>query len=531
MTVPYVNQLGNSPNNDCGPACAMMLALAAGKAGPHTITDWSKRFDAADDGTTAEQVRAMLSECGLATTVGFAAAYPYIALVSYQLLPPSNRMVTNKEFAHWIVRLSDTTYHDPYHQGSNGANKSADKAALDKAEISTAARTGLVIKLGGEPLLDRKTKLFLRLRSTPTDTIGGNILGDVAKGTIVRPLEAQADAAGRGRWLRVAMPVPNMVRDENVTVPLTLDGWLAEWLTDPVAITPPVVVPPPTSTPSPVPPTAGDFRLGLNVLSNVGPAMEEARRGCTFFLVMDSFMGATQIKQAYPKATVIVRRWWQSRPTVEQCIAGLEGASSPGLIYTGTNEADVMGQSGQGLIDRAKFDVEVARRVRQISGATYAAGTFSVGCPDFNNEADCKIIREIYAPAYNSGLIALDMHLYSPTMAHVYKPDDHIWYERRWEFLFTKCGFDPAVRAIYCSECGVDEGGVGGFSAHGASDQAVADWCKAYIALQSAPLVIGGKSYASPIRGGAIFQLGGNGDQRWAGYDVTKYLPVLRKFY
>jgi hypothetical protein len=292
----------------------------------------------------------------------------------------------------------------------------------------------------------------------------------------------------------------------------------ADWL-QPVVTTP--------TNPTPV----SAFNLGLNVLGNVGAAMEEAARGCRHFLVMDSFVGASQLKQAYPDATVMVRRWLQSRPTVEQMIGGLEGAGNKNLIYTGTNEADVMGQGGPGLVERAKFDIAVAQRIRQISGATYAAGTFSVGTPDFTNPAECDIIRSLYAPAYNSGLIAFDMHLYSPNMAHVSKPQEHIWFERRWEFLFTKCGFDPRIRAIYCSECGVDEGNVGGFKAHGISQAEFTAWCNAYVALQTAPLVVDGKSYPSPILGGAIFQLGGNGDAKWDGYNVLGYLPSLRSFY
>lgn len=291
------------------------------------------------------------------------------------------------------------------------------------------------------------------------------------------------------------------------------------------AATPPAPVVPPTPTPS-----GAKFRLGVNALSNTREAMIEAQHGCRHFLIMDSFIGASQIKKAYPDASVMVRRYWTYRPNVDQAMAGLEGANDPGLIYTGTNEADVMGQGGQGLIDRARFDIAVAERVRA-KGGTYAAGTFSVGTPDFTNPKECDIIRALYAPAYNSGLIAFDMHLYSPNMAHVSKPQEHIWFERRWEFLFTQCGFNPRVRAIYCSETGVDEGNVGGFKAHGLSQEAFADWCAKYTALQNAPLVVNGVSYPSPILGGAIFQLGGNGDQRWAGYDITDYLPTLRKFY
>lgn len=33
------------------------------------------------------------------------------------------------------------------------------------------------------------------------------------------------------------------------------------------------------------------------------------------------------------------------------------------------------------------------------------------------------------------------------------------------------------------------------------------------------------------LAGGAIFQLGGNQDPRWDGYDITDYLPALRESY
>lgn len=288
-----------------------------------------------------------------------------------------------------------------------------------------------------------------------------------------------------------------------------------------------VVVPPLVAT------ATAPFTLGLNVLGNTGLARQEAERGCRYFLCMDDIAGASQLKRAFPDAIVMVRRFFQhgSLPTADQIIDGLEGATDKHLIYTGLNEADQIGQDGDALRRRAMLDLEVARRIRQGSGATYAAGTFSMGCPDFTSAETCQIIRETYAPAYNAGLIAIDMHLYSPNLQHVDKPNEWQWFERRWEFLFTKCGFDPRVRAIYCGETGVDESGVGGFKAHNTSQEQFGDWCRKYIALQTAPLVVDGVSHPSPVRGGAIFQLGGNADPKWAGYDVMSYLSTLNGFY
>ncbi len=294
----------------------------------------------------------------------------------------------------------------------------------------------------------------------------------------------------------------------------------------------PVVVPSGSTAPAAAP-SAGAYMLGLNTLTNGGLARQEAERGCRYFLCMNDFAGASALKRAFPDAIVMARRFFDHgwMPNADQVMNGLEGATDKNLIYIGLNEADQLGQDGDALRRRAQLDLEVARRIRQGSGAIYAAGTFSMGCPDFTNPETCQIIREIYAPAYNAGLIAIDMHLYSPNSQHINQPSEWQWFERRWEFLFTRCGFDPRVRAIYCSETGLDEGGVGGFKAHGTSHEQFRDWCEKYSALQNAPLILDGVKYPSPVIGGAIFQLGGNADPKWDGYDVMNYLPTLRNFY
>ena len=299
-------------------------------------------------------------------------------------------------------------------------------------------------------------------------------------------------------------------------------------------VKPPATTSPATTLPVITPPAStATYKLGLNTLTRGERARQEAERGCRYFLCMNDFTGAAQLKRAFPDAIVMVRRFFEhgGLPTVDQVMNGLEGAIHKDLIYTGLNEADQIGQDGNALRTRALLDLEVARRIRQGSGATYAAATFSMGCPDFTNPETCQIIREMYAPAYNSGLIAMDMHLYTPNPQHINQPAEWQWFERRWEFLFTRCGFDPKVRAIYCGETGLDEGGVGGFKAHNYSQEQFRDWCQKYIALQNAPLVVDGVKYPSPILGGAIFQYGGNDDLRWDGYDVANYLPTLRDFY
>ncbi|HEY3288833.1 MAG TPA: SH3 domain-containing protein [Anaerolineae bacterium] len=282
------------------------------------------------------------------------------------------------------------------------------------------------------------------------------------------------------------------------------------------------VNPPPVTTPN--------FHIGIHSMQN-SRALDETSVGCKYVMCMN-FSVAESVKLAHPDATVMVRYYWGTTvPTVDQALYVLGGGRNPGLVYTGLNEADALGQDGAGLRQRATFDVGMAQALRQISGATYAAGSFSMGTPDYTSQDTCDIIRQMYAPYYNNGILKMDMHLYSPTLAQIDDDSSLIWYERRWEFLFTKCGFDPTVKGIYCSETGVDQTGKGGFLGIGASQTQFQHWCQRFIEIQKRPLVVNGISYTSPFMGASIFQLGGNGDPRWDPYDINSYLPTLRPLY
>jgi hypothetical protein len=396
---------------------------------------------------------------------------------------------------------------------------------------------------------------FLRVRAAPSKT--APILGLLPQGAVVNVVRvvdgyAQVELRVGGASMRLqASPeaVAAYLQTDYLTIsnatqpPVTTPAPAPTTPAEPVTPVQPAPTPaPPKVDPAPAPPkedpkpapSVRSYLLGLNTLGNHNLARQEAERGCKYFLMMNGFQEAGNLKRDFPDAIVMVRRFFEHgwMPSVEQVLNGLEGANHGPLIYTALNEADQAGQGGEDLRKRARLDIEVARRIKQINPrAIFAAGTFSMGTPDFTTEETCRIMREEYAPHYNSGLIGLDMHLYSPNPEHISKPAEHIWFERRWEFLFTKCGFDPNVRQIYCSETGLDQGGIGGFPAHGSNSDNVRDWARKNIALQNAPLVVGGKSYASPILGGAIFQLGGNGDRRWEGYNVASYLPVLRETY
>jgi hypothetical protein len=125
-----------------------MLARAAGKGTLDSVASWAQKIDASDDGTTAAELAWMLRGLGLTPVVNQALEYPYIALVDYAQLPKANRIdQTGRTFGHWVVRLSDTDYHDPYHWSGPQVTT---KAILDVAVLVGAQKywRGVVVKLG-----------------------------------------------------------------------------------------------------------------------------------------------------------------------------------------------------------------------------------------------------------------------------------------------------------------------------------------------------------------------------------------------
>jgi hypothetical protein len=679
--VPYVNQVGNAPNNDCGPACALMLLRWNGKALDASLTDWAKSLkpgpgskpakrsiDAGDDGTTPQDLGGMITSLGLTPAFGGAAQYPYIELVQYSRLPPHNRLVTDKDFLHWIVRLDDTTYHDPYHHGANGQSLKTDKAALDAAEVGTHNRVGVIERpSGASPVQPARAPAWLapteplRLRTTPDAAPTNNILGRIdtgfpmlatdaatdaqgrewrrvrvpvpgllmatdstkqyalegwAAGWYLQPssepgplpvsepqgdalkptdflnlrsapddgapnviamlppnravsvAEAQTDAKGRGDWRRVSVPVPGLLTDEAQSRPLAISGWAAGWLMAPVN----APAPPPTPGPGTgggvvvAPnPTRGPL-LGVNALHFADLAMDAASKGCRFFMLMNRFGEAHELKQRFPDAIVMVRRYWgTSVPSIDDAIAQLEVRPDSQLVYTLLNEEDPSNfgyGSPEGIRKRAELDVAVAQRIKAIApNAKFAAATFSHGTPNFPDPAIARAMRDFYAPHYNSGLFGIDMHNYTKGRVGEIDP---IWFETRWQKLFTECGFNPAIREIYTGETGI-EGGRGGFPEHGYDDAQFRDWCRFHQNIQAEPLLVDGQSFPSPYLGGALFQLGD--DTRsikqaaqdkevfgkkyrswlayarkrgliasgrrggWGHYNVRRYLPVLQEFW
>lgn len=394
-----------------------------------------------------------------------------------------------------------------------------------------------------------------RVRNLPN----GDIIARLADGSRI-----QGEAVENG-WVRVRLGAggaPTIARDGK-----PLFGYLSMEVLELVGAPPP---------PPPPPPPISRVRVGLNILNEHDTVAARALAlGCNYFMVLNNPGLGERIANEHPNAVVMVRHWWGGHmPSPDDVLTVFSGCRHPRVIYTGLNEADEFGQGGhkdnlrlEELQRRAEFDVAVARKARA-NGGQYAAGTFSMGTPDFTSPAICEAMQRLYAPHYNEGLFHWDHHLYSPGMGFGPAPRgisratttitesvgksgyaatwettlgensrgfpgnnawiDPIWFETRWRFLFTHCGFNPASPSrVYCSETGVDQGGIGGFPAHGASDADVVRWSKWWAAIQAEPV----NGAPSPFVGGAIFQAGNRSSDPggWAGYNVEGYLDTLSR--
>ena len=522
-TVPFVSQLNNSPRNDCGPACALMLARSVGKGLTDTVEQWSKelptarQIDAEDNGTTANELAAMLKKMGCDPVLSPVVPYPHIALVDYAMLPVAQRYdQSGRTFGHWIVRLSDTEYHDPY--AAHG-NHVADAATLDTAIRTGAGKYwgGFVVKVG---IRDTARSLPAALIVTGTDGMGVNVRASGA-------INAQKiGVMGEGRAMTVVEEQSGWSRIQLVDEP---PSWAKGWVkSDYLAAR--------TAQPAPVVAAPRKVLVGVNVITDTGALAEAERAGCKFALVMGANREAADFARNHPDGYCMSRVYiGNSRWTADDFIRalGVSADMPSNLVLTLFNEADSWGSSPRELEERMRVEVEFVRKARAMEcKAVIALGTFSVGNPQFALGAPeyadtVRLIRQYYTPLWDAGEIGLDYHAYAPSMAHIYD-EDLVWHERRWQFYFTVCGFAPDKgQGVFFGECGVDEEGVGGLPAHKATTEDVTKHIARVVEIQSRPVVVDGREYPSPVRGGAIFCYGNNGDPRWAnGYDVRRFGPA-----
>jgi Bacterial SH3 domain len=368
--------------------------------------------------------------------------------------------------------------------------------------------------------------LWVRVRSAPATDAA--IIGGVASGATVDVL------AVAGQWARVSLDAGGVRLGTEGAITSPAFGYMFAPLLSSLE------VPVPTLPPS-------RARLGFAVIFNRDAAFAAGNAGCRYFSIIGNPELASQVKDRWPDAVVMVQPYLNvsgSLPSIDYTMKQLNGATDPRLIYTGINESDQVGQDVRGIKTRAPYDVAMATAVAKSSVARYAAGSWSVGCPDYTSKDVCDCLKALYAPHYNSGLFDLDHHLYSPNMRHVHETGftpvnyasntDNLtpqqWFETRWIFNFQRCGFDPSCPSrIFCSETGVDEGSVGGFPAHYATPEQVLSWAKRFIEVSSAPITVSGKTYNSPLVGAAIFQLGDT--DRWLGYNVQSFVTPLGPIY
>ena len=269
------------------------------------------------------------------------------------------------------------------------------------------------------------------------------------------------------------------------------------------------VIPPPIAT--------GKTRLGTNVITGSGDVARRAlAAGCNALSIIDGFQLAADLANDQ-SITVMARRYVRSMPPADPDLI-FEGAWSPHVVYlTPLNECDVICYgSPEEIARRAGYDREMWRKMKA-RGRKYAGGGFSVGTPDYTRPDICDAMRTHYAPLYADGM-AINYHLYSPTPTHAMDE----WYEGRYRFLFTHCGFDPNpnLAGIYCDETGLDEGGVGGFPAHGMSASQIGAWCKRFLEYSR-----DGAIFAGLLRAAVIFQSGNVTD--WRGYNVDYALAEI----
>lgn len=551
-SAPYVSQKGNTPANDCGPACALMLvAWMSKRTAADTVEAWARRIDAADNGTTAADLAGMLRTFGLTPVLGTNVALPAIVLVDYAALPISNRSdKSGKTFGHWIVRLDATHYHDPYHFNTAGANLAAPAPVIEAAMREGARRyaNGAVQMIGiaqrpqevtpTTPMSEQKTVKAQSWNVRTGPSTSAPIAGVLVKGDVVNIVNSvRSDGAtwyvlaSQAGGAQIKQPV-----NETGYVPLYMrsDGFAAD---APVTSTP---TPAPAPSPSPAPTTQPAARLlGVHELSGQGRAKRALELGARAVMCFEDALGAAQLSLAYPDAIVMHRKDFRFPLPARDLLAahGInpDQVSTSRAWYRGANENDVATWDADvdSIRRRAAFDIECATLLKKAApNARWVAGGYAHGCPDFTDQRICDVVREVYAPAYNAGLIAFDIHSYSksdpknPKNYRFYAP---IWFERRWEFLFTKCGFDPNVRAIVSSETG-GECGAGGFGWAGFTQDEFRAWCAFYLKVQQQPLVVNGKTYPSPFVAATLFQWGNThgGSGGWLGYALDNYIGVLQ---
>jgi len=356
----------------------------------------------------------------------------------------------------------------------------------------------------------------LNVRTMRT-TVGNDPIGILPFGSIVDVVETV------GEW--------------HTVVPVAVSGVI---LASPVraycfaALTERVVTPPPVVS------TIAPF--GVNIQGDISAAYDAYAAGCRHFLFIDNFGAASEFMDRHPDATIHARRWgFRVGGSTQSMLDRLEGATDGRLVYEGPNEGDAGAEQNDpaGLAGRLRAEVQLARTIKRISGARYAAGAFSVGNPTgIASEPRVRAaIRTEFAPAYNAGEVWLCKHLYSPTEDHIYRDDDLQWYERRYEFWYgddeAHCGLDPNIRHLVSSEGLIDKGSFGGALGCGLTEAQTEKVIRQTRVVHARPITATWKGvtqqFASPLIYWLIFCYGNSKD--WKTYNHQQWTEMLRRLW
>ena len=148
LPVPYISQIDEGrPINDCGPASALMVARAYGKAHDTSIDDLYARHKLADAPLLVSTIMQLLADLGVPChreTAGLARlralldeGHPAILLVDYAPVMAANLHQFAIKGGHFVVATGYgsgyVTVHDPYQTGARGAHVRWPEAVLDAA--------------------------------------------------------------------------------------------------------------------------------------------------------------------------------------------------------------------------------------------------------------------------------------------------------------------------------------------------------------------------------------------------------------
>jgi hypothetical protein len=470
----------------------------------------------------------MCASVGLDVSITQDARYPYIALVDYKALP--SRWQAGGDFGHYIVRLSETTYHDPLGRGTWGANRTATQAQLDAAEL--AARRWITSKpvpirivknMATPPQTKGKAKIKRgpwKVRNAPNQfdaSVTGATLATGAEIDVLSVVPGGAYTYGVVSKSVGGAPTYNATGTAPFVEYVRADGF--EWVN---------VQPPPPPAPAGERYAHAKYQLGVNVLQYADYGLRALRDGCRFVLFMDNGGAAVQAAREYPDALIMYRRYHRDKLDAQSMfnLIDLDWRTVPGnLFVTLSNESDT--QNPNDLAAYLDWFKQVSALVWAVNpNAKLCFGSWGHGNPNWTDSAVANTWRTLVAPWLNNNAhrVVCDLHTYTkgkrreshpPSDASIIGTD---WFETRHKFAYDN-GLSHAVRHL-SGEAGV-EAGHGGFTWANYSEQQFREWATDVVNAQ--------RSKTPMLLGGALYHYGEH--PGWLGYHLTRYYGVLTQLW